>query len=181
MAESDRRLSLEISWSTLLKIIAAVALVSVLTRIWYILTLVLIAIIVAVGLEPAVAWLERRPWPRWVAASTVVIALFVTIVGFFTITWNSISGQAQDLGGNWLAANDLNFSERYLAAVKRVTPVDLQRVAREYLTAENRTLYALLPTGAAPSEQDEAVLPCLRTTAAFNSDAVQECLSLRPW
>ncbi len=98
MAESDRRLSLEISWSTLLKIIAAVALVSVLTRIWYILTLVLIAIIVAVGLEPAVARLERRRWPRRVAASTVVIALFVTIVGFLTITWNSISGQAQDLG-----------------------------------------------------------------------------------
>jgi zinc protease len=62
----------------------------------------------------------------------------------------TMQGQAQDLGGSWLAANDLNFSERYLAAVKRLTPSDLQRVAREYLTAENRTLYALLPTGATP-------------------------------
>ena len=62
----------------------------------------------------------------------------------------TMQGQAQDLGGSWLAANDLNFSERYLAAVKRVTPADLQRVAREYLTPENRTLYSLLPTGAAP-------------------------------
>src|SRR6202012_1540827 len=53
-------------------------------------------------------------------------------------------------GGNWLAANDLNFSERYLAAVKRVTMADVQRVARQYLTPENRTLYALLPEGAAP-------------------------------
>ena len=53
----------------------------------------------------------------------------------------TMQGQAQDLGGSWLAANDLNFSERYLAAVKRVTPADLQRVAREYLTPENRTLY----------------------------------------
>jgi len=61
-----------------------------------------------------------------------------------------MQGQAQDLGGCWLAANDLNFSERYLAAVKRVTPPDLQRVAREYLTPENRTLYSLLPTGATP-------------------------------
>ncbi|MBI3850242.1 MAG: insulinase family protein [Verrucomicrobia bacterium] len=65
-------------------------------------------------------------------------------------TRKTMTGQAQDLGGNWLAANDLNFSERYLAAVKRLTPSDLQRVAREYLTAENRTLYALLPTGTAP-------------------------------
>src|SRR6266436_439862 len=62
----------------------------------------------------------------------------------------TMQGQAQDLGGSWLAANDLNFSQRYLAAVKRVTRADLQRVARQYLTAENRTLYALLPTGAAP-------------------------------
>jgi zinc protease len=62
----------------------------------------------------------------------------------------TMDGQASDLGGSWLAANDLTFSERYLAAVKRVTPADIQRVAREYLTPENRTLYALLPNGTAP-------------------------------
>src|SRR5689334_7091620 len=98
MAETHRRLSLELPWATLLKIIAAVALVSVLVRIWYILTLILIAIIIAVGLQPAVAWLERRGFSRWVAASTVVLLLFVAIVGFVAITWNSISGQAQDVG-----------------------------------------------------------------------------------
>ena len=65
-------------------------------------------------------------------------------------TRKTMEGQAQNLGGNWLAANDLNFSERYLAAVKRVRPDDVLRVAREYLTAENRTLYALLPNGTAP-------------------------------
>lgn len=65
-------------------------------------------------------------------------------------TRKTMTGQAQDLGGSWLAAGDLNFSQRYLAAVQRVTPADAQRVAREYLTPENRTLYALLPTGAAP-------------------------------
>ena len=62
----------------------------------------------------------------------------------------TMEGQAQNLGGNWLAANDLNFSERYLAAVKNITLTDIQRVARQYLTPENRTLYALLPVGAAP-------------------------------
>jgi zinc protease len=62
----------------------------------------------------------------------------------------TMEGQAQNLGGNWLAANDLNFSERYLAAVKSITLADVQRVARQYLTPENRTLYALLPEGAAP-------------------------------
>ena len=62
----------------------------------------------------------------------------------------TMDGQAGDLGSSWLAANDLAFSERYLAAVKRVTPADVQRVARQYLTPENRTLYALLPEGTAP-------------------------------
>jgi zinc protease len=62
-------------------------------------------------------------------------------------TRKTMQGQAQDFGGNWMSANDLNFSERYLAAVKRVTREDIQRVARRYLVAENRTLFALLPTG----------------------------------
>ena len=62
----------------------------------------------------------------------------------------TMEGQAQNLGGNWLAASDLNFSERYLAAIKRVSHNDVQRIARDYLTPENRTLYALLPEGATP-------------------------------
>ncbi len=98
MAETRRQLSLQVSWATLLKIIAAVALVSVLIRIWYILTLILIAMVVAVGLYPPVAWLERRRWPRWIAASTVVLLLLGAIVGFLTFTWTSIGGQAQELG-----------------------------------------------------------------------------------
>ncbi|HTB83574.1 MAG TPA: insulinase family protein, partial [Candidatus Sulfotelmatobacter sp.] len=65
-------------------------------------------------------------------------------------TRKTMEGQAQNLGGNWLAANDLNFSERYLAAVKKVTNADVQRVARQYLTPENRTLYGLLPEGTSP-------------------------------
>ncbi|MBN2505585.1 MAG: insulinase family protein [Verrucomicrobia bacterium] len=65
-------------------------------------------------------------------------------------TRKTMQGQAQDLGGSWMAAGDLNFSARHLHAVTRATPADLQRVARAYLTPENRTLYALLPSGHAP-------------------------------
>jgi zinc protease len=60
-------------------------------------------------------------------------------------TRKTMEGQALDLGGNWMAAADLNFSERYLAAARRVTPDELQRVARQYLAPENGTLYALAP------------------------------------
>ena len=68
----------------------------------------------------------------------------------------TMQGQAQDLGGNWMAANDLSFSERYLAAVKQVSRTDLQRIAREYLTVSNRNLYALLPAGSAPAQTETA-------------------------
>ncbi|HVY69318.1 MAG TPA: pitrilysin family protein [Verrucomicrobiae bacterium] len=64
----------------------------------------------------------------------------------------TMQGQAQDLGGSWLVANDLSFSERYLALARQATAGELQRVARQYLTTCNRTLYALLPAGTAPQE-----------------------------
>ncbi len=89
--------------------------------------------------------LKSKPVP--VAELGKAVKQFVS--GMLAIR-KTMQGQAQDLGGSWLAANDLNFSERYLAAIKRVTPADVQRVARQYLAPENRTLYALLPGGAAP-------------------------------
>ena len=93
------------------------------------------------------------------AAPVAAEELSKAVKQFISATLSSrktMQGQAHDLGGSWLAANDLNFSERYLAAVKRVTPADLQRVARAYLTRENRSLYALLPTGTTPTESVES-------------------------
>ncbi len=62
-------------------------------------------------------------------------------------TRKTMEGQAQDLGSNWMLANDLSFSQRYLEAVRRLTPQDLQRVACNYLQLENWTTFALLPSG----------------------------------
>ncbi len=89
--------------------------------------------------------LKRSPIPKSELGKAVKQYIAATLS-----TRKTMQGQAADLGGSWLAAGDLNFSERYLAAVKRITPADLQRVAKQYLTAENRTVYALLPNGTAP-------------------------------
>jgi zinc protease len=67
----------------------------------------------------------------------------------------TMQGQAQDLGGSWMSANDLNFSARYLEVVKHATPEDIHRVARQYLTPENRTLYALLAQGSTPEKREQ--------------------------
>jgi zinc protease len=92
------------------------------------------------------ARMQRAPVP----ASELAKAVKQFIAGTLA-SRKTMQGQAQDLGSSWMAANDLNFSERYLEAVKRLKPADLQRVARHYLTDENRTLYALLPKGTSPS------------------------------
>jgi zinc protease len=92
-----------------------------------------------------------------VSAAEVQKAVKQFISGTLAVR-KTMEGQAQNFGGNWVAANDLNFSERYLAAVKRVSHADVQRVAREYLSAENRTLYALLPAGTAPKPKADIEL-----------------------
>jgi zinc protease len=66
----------------------------------------------------------------------------------------TMSGQAQDLGSSWLAAGDLNFAQRFLDRVRKVTSADLLRVAQDYLTEDNMTLYALLPEGSLPPVTD---------------------------
>ena len=81
-----------------------------------------------------------------VTAAEVTKAVKQFTAGFLA-TRKTMQGQAQDLGGNWMAAGDLSFSERYLNLVRQATPARLQRVARQYLTTENRTHYALLPRG----------------------------------
>ncbi|MDW8308210.1 MAG: pitrilysin family protein [Verrucomicrobiales bacterium] len=92
-----------------------------------------------------IARLQEKPVPPTELRKAVKQFVSATLA-----TRKTMQGQAQDLGGSWLAANDLNFSSRYLAAIRRVTPADVQRVARAYLTEENRTLYALLPNGTRP-------------------------------
>ena len=62
----------------------------------------------------------------------------------------TMQGQAQDLGGSWMAAHDLGFSERYLDRVRLLNVDDIRRVANEYLVEPNRTLAGLLPKGAKP-------------------------------
>lgn len=62
----------------------------------------------------------------------------------------TMEGQAEDLGSNWMRAHDLGFSERFLEAIRRLTPADLQSVAQRYLTEANRTVYGLVPEGQVP-------------------------------
>jgi predicted PurR-regulated permease PerM len=99
MAEPlNRRFSLHLPWPTLLKAIAAVALVWLSSTLIWLVLLVLIALIIAAGLLPIVERLERRGWARWLAAVIVVFTIVGAFVTFLVVTWSSLSTQTEDLG-----------------------------------------------------------------------------------
>jgi zinc protease len=57
-----------------------------------------------------------------------------------------ITAQATQLGYNQVVAGDYQFFDRYLAALEKVTPQDIQRVARTYLDPDQQTIGFFEPT-----------------------------------
>jgi zinc protease len=66
----------------------------------------------------------------------------------------TMRGQASDLGSNWFLTRNLDFTRDYLAAVQKITPEDIARVASKYLTDDNLTVISLNPK-TAPAEKRE--------------------------
>jgi predicted PurR-regulated permease PerM len=58
-----------------------------------VLVLVGLALFLAIGLDPAVRWLERR-MPRWAAVTIVVVALAGTVIGFLAAAIPPLASQA---------------------------------------------------------------------------------------
>jgi predicted PurR-regulated permease PerM len=97
MAGSDR-VALTIPWRTLLKIIAALAFVWCLLRLLQIVLVILVAVILAVTLDPVAEWLERHGMSRRVAAMFLGLALIGALGGFIWLTWSALAEQAQYVG-----------------------------------------------------------------------------------
>lgn len=64
----------------------------------------------------------------------------------FILGNQDITSLASQLGYSEIVADDYRYIERYLAAVARVTPADILRVARKYLKANQQTLGFFEPT-----------------------------------
>jgi predicted PurR-regulated permease PerM len=98
MPEEVRPVALRLPWSSLLKIVALVGLLWIWRELAWLVMLILIAVIITVGLAPVVSWLEQRRWPRWLAASAVVVVLLAVMAAFFVVTWSSLSRDSADIG-----------------------------------------------------------------------------------
>ncbi len=62
-----------------------------------------------------------------------------------------INSQAMQLGDDFTTTGDYQFTDRLLAAIDRITPADIQRVAQTYLKPANRTVGFFEPTTVAGS------------------------------
>ncbi|MBD2163069.1 insulinase family protein [Calothrix membranacea FACHB-236] len=66
----------------------------------------------------------------------------------FILSNQDITSQANQLGYNQTIAGDYHFVEKYLAAIAKVTPQDVQRVAKTYLNLDKQTIGFFEPTQA---------------------------------
>ncbi len=67
----------------------------------------------------------------------------------FVFSQDSIFREAMLLG-LYQMLGDYRMVDEYLPSIEKVTAADVQRVARQYLVANNRTLGTLIPTGVLP-------------------------------
>jgi zinc protease len=57
----------------------------------------------------------------------------------------TVQGHARKLGFFAAIAGDVNFEDRYLASLQKLSPADLRRVAAQYLRVSNLTVFAQVP------------------------------------
>src|SRR5262245_59585126 len=122
MAES--RTTLDIAPRAIVKVLATIVLVWVWLQLWQLVTLIVVAVVLAVAVEPIVAWLERRRIPRSLAAIAVVLVPAILILAFFLLTGSSLIGQAHLLGNRLqeLERWTLNHWPPFLAQLFRSNP-----------------------------------------------------------
>ena len=93
----DRRSPFFVGLTGALGVAVVYALGSILLAVGQVLLLLALAIVIAVGLDPAVVWLHRRGLPRWAAVTAVVGFSLVVFVGFLALAIPVVVTQATTL------------------------------------------------------------------------------------
>jgi predicted PurR-regulated permease PerM len=93
------RISVDVPWRTIFKLLAAAILVWLWLLLWQWILLFVVAVFVALGLDPLVTWLDSHRIKRAYAAPIVVLALLGMLVAFGYFAGGELVAQAQLLGG----------------------------------------------------------------------------------
>jgi predicted PurR-regulated permease PerM len=129
---SDRRRLFDVSWRAIAKVIVAVALVWAWFVLWQFVMVIVLAITIAVALDPLVRYLEHHKIPRWVGATGSVFLIAGIAVGMIALSWVSISQQSR-----FLVENVTNFYRELRSsfpAIDRLLPGQQDALAQYALT-----------------------------------------------
>jgi predicted PurR-regulated permease PerM len=93
----DHKAPFFVGFTGALGVACAVALVWVIVSAGQILTLLALAVLIALGLDPAVLWLYQHGLPRWSSISLVLLASLGLFVGFLVLAVPVVVSQATEL------------------------------------------------------------------------------------
>src|SRR6476659_6546581 len=96
-SEEAPRRGLELPGGTIAKVLLVIFGLWVLFELSSLVTLVLVATVLAIAFEPAVAWLERFRAPRWLASTLVVLSALALLVAFIAICGSSLIAQGRQV------------------------------------------------------------------------------------
>ena len=85
---------LEITWTTILKVLAGVLLAFCAVKLWRVVQLLVLATLISVVLYRVVSFLCSKRWPRWVGILAATLILLLAIGGFFGLLVPAASREA---------------------------------------------------------------------------------------
>ena len=92
---------LRIPFATLLKIALTVLLVAIVIKLWPMILMIVIAVLIAVMLDPLVVWLERHGARRTWGITAVAVALFGAVAAFFIFLVPAMTREVAEAMKRW--------------------------------------------------------------------------------
>ena len=83
--DGSRERFIRIPLSTIVKVLLVLVALWSIYKLATVIALVLVAVVLAISLEPIVVWLERHGLARWVASTVVVFTLAGVLITFDTV------------------------------------------------------------------------------------------------
>ena len=134
---TDRRSLFDVSWRAIAKVLVAVALVWAWFQLWQFVMVLVVAMIIAIALDPVVCYLERYRVPRWLGAFGSVLLLAALAAAMIGASWVSITEQSR-----FIADNLIEFSRQIRAsfpAIERLVPTAEQGGLGQYALTFGRS------------------------------------------
>jgi predicted PurR-regulated permease PerM len=95
------QLELRIPFATLMKIALAILLVAIVIKLWPVILMIVIAILIAVMLDPIPVWLEGRGVRRSISVIAMAFVIIGLLAAFFFLLVPTVSAQISELTKEW--------------------------------------------------------------------------------